>query len=177
MTKEDKIVEKILERFPFLDDRIIAQRRQRIITDGLPKKQFEEVLKYVHKELGFSTFHLVIGVDDGDDLGFVYVLSDEDKVILMLKQTAPKSKPVIKSVCDIYPNALWHERELVDLFGAIVEELPPGPHYPLPDHWPEGNYPLRKEWKVEYFDKETMTYNPPAPEEEAAEAKEGANNE
>ena len=84
----------------------------------------------------------------------------------MLKQSAPKANPVIKSVCSTFPNALWHERELVDLFGAVVEELPPGLTYPLPDGWPAGNYPLRKEWKVEYFDRETMTYNPPAGDED-----------
>ena len=173
MDKEEKIVATIKERFPFLDEHIKVQRKQRILTDALSRKSFEQVFEFLTQEAGFTTFHLVIGVDDGDDLGFIYVLSNEDKIVLLLKQTAPKAKPVIKSVCTTFPNALWHERELVDLFGAIVEELPPGPTYPLPDGWPEGNYPLRKEWKVDYFDKETMTYNPPKQKEEAASAENG----
>ena len=144
-----------------MEEHIKVQRRQRIIIDSLVRKNFEQVFAFLTQEAGFTTFHLIIGVDDGDDLGFVYILSNADNIILMLKQSAPKSNPVIESVCDTFPNALWHERELVDLFGAVVENLPPGPTYPLPDGWPAGNYPLRKEWKVEYFDRETMTYNPP----------------
>lgn len=175
MQNEQKIVEKILERFPFLDGLIQVQRKQRVQAGPLPRKNFEQVFEFLVQESGFTCFHLVIGVDDGEDLGFIYVLSNEDHIIMLLKQTAPKANPAIKSVCGVFPNALWHERELVDLFGAIIEELPPGPTYPLPDEWPEGNYPLRKEWKVEYFDKDTMTYNPPEPEDVAGDAEEGAN--
>lgn len=161
MELEEKVVKTIVERFPSLEEHIKVQRRQRIIIDSLVRKNFEQVFAFLTQKAGFTTFHLIIGVDDGDDLGFVYILSNADNIILMLKQSAPKSNPVIESVCDTFPNALWHERELVDLFGAVVENLPPGPTYPLPDGWPAGNYPLRKEWKVEYFDRETMTYNPP----------------
>ena len=161
MELEEKIVKTIVERFPSLEEHIKVQRRQRIIIDSLVRKNFEQVFAFLTQEAGFTTFHLIIGVDVGDDLGFVYILSNADNIILMLKQSAPKSNPVIESVCNTFPNALWHERELVDLFGAVVENLPPGPTYPLPDGWPAGNYPLRKEWKVEYFDRETMTYNPP----------------
>ncbi len=159
---EKKALSTILEKFPFLEGKIDVQRRQRIISSPMERPLFEEVFSFVVTDGGFNCFHLVIGVDDGENLGFIYVLSNQDKVMLLLKQSAPKSNPAIKSVCATFPNALWHERELVDLFGTIVEELPEGPTYPLPDGWPAGNYPLRKEWKVEYFDKINMTYNPPA---------------
>jgi len=166
LEREQELIEEILEKFPFMSGQLRTTARQRIFSDALTRSVFEDVFKYCVEKVGFSTFHLVIGVDDGEDLGFVYVLSNEDKIMLLLKQKAPKSDPVIKSVCSFFPNALWHERELVDLFGAVVEELPPGPTYPLPDGWPAGNYPLRKEWKVKYFDKQTMTYNPPKENEE-----------
>ncbi len=169
MEAEERIIAAILERFPFLDEHIKVQRKRRIVADPLSRKNFEQVLDYLINEKLFTKMHLVIGVDDGEDLGFIYILSNADKVTILLKQSAPKDAPLIKSVCATFPSMLWYERELVDLFGAIVEELPPGPTYPLPDGWPAGNYPMRKEWQVEYFDKETMTYNPPT--EKPAEAK------
>jgi len=159
---EQSVIDSILVRFPFLENKLISPRPGRIISAALLREHFEQVFSFVAQEAGFFRFHVVIGVDDGEDLGFVYVLSNENNIMLILKQKAPKSAPVIGSINDIFPNALWHERELVDLFGAVVEGLPPGPSYPLPDGWPQGNYPLRKEWKVEYFDRENLIYNPPA---------------
>ena len=172
MSAEEKVIEQILIKFPFWENKVASPRRGRIITPSLSREHFEQAFDFLVNEVGFNRFHLVIGVDDGDDLGFYYTLSNEEKIILLLKQKVPKQNPAIKSICATFPNALWHERELVDLFGAVVEELPPGPTYPLPDGWPAGNYPMRKEWKVEYFDRQTLTYNPPAkqaePEKEAA---------
>ena len=62
-----------------------------------------------------------------------------------------------------YPSLLMHELELVDLFGAIVKDLPDVPSYPLPDGWPKATTPCAS-WNPAYFDHKTMTYNPPAKE-------------
>jgi Ni,Fe-hydrogenase III component G len=35
----------------------------------------------------------------------------------------------------------------VDLLGIKVNGLASGHRYPLPDNWPKGEYPLRKDWK------------------------------
>jgi len=168
LTNEAKVVQQIVQRFPVLENMVWVQKRGRVILRSLVRRDFEKVFDYVVKECGFTTFHNIAGVDDGNDLGFVYFLSNEDHVILSIKQRAPKSSPRIGSICSVFPNALWHEREIVDLFGAVVEGLPPGPTYPLPDNWPAGNYPLRKEWRPEYFNKQTMTYEPPVQAEKEA---------
>ena len=157
---EEKIMAFLTKKFPSINNELISPRKGRIISPPLNREQFGRIFDFATEQAGFTTFHLVIGVDDGDDLGLLYVLSNEAKIVLILKQSVPKNNPVIKSICSAFPNALWYERELVDLFGVVVNDLPPGPTYPLPDGWPEGNYPLRKEWHVECFNRETMEYTP-----------------
>lgn len=162
MQAEQGIVDRLTDKFPFLKDKIYVQRQKRIFTELLGKEEFEQVFHYLHDELGFNKASHVVGTDEGDDLGFIYLLSNKEGIILALKEKAPKSEPNIRTKTDVFPSLEMHERELVDLFGAVVEGLSEGPSYPLPDGWPKGSYPLRKEWKPEYFDKNTMTYNPPA---------------
>ncbi len=158
---EQMIVDRLCEKFAFMKDKVFVQRQKRIMTTFLEKHEFREVLHYLHDELGFCKAHHVVGTDEGSDLGFIYLFSNSEGVIFALKEKAPKSDPKIDTLTDMYPSLLLHERELIDLFGAQVEGIEDGPNYPLPDGWPKGNYPMRKEWKPEYFDKNTMTYNPP----------------
>ena len=67
-------------------------------------------------------------------------------------------------------NAALHDHGRRKRFGLRngaqhqVHGLPEGPSFPLPDCWPEGQYPLRKEWNPAYFNKKTMAYEPPKEE-------------
>lgn len=162
MQIEQAIVDKFCEKFDFAKDKIYVQRQKRIYSKPFGKEEFEQLFHYAHDELGFYKANHVVGTDDGDDLGFIYLLSDENGIILALKEKAPKSDPRINTMTDTFPSLDLHERELVDLFGADVQGLAEGPSYPLPDCWPKGSYPMRKDWDPKYFNKDTMTYNPPA---------------
>jgi len=184
MENEQRIVDALLSKFDFLRDRVHIQREKRIFTDFMPKEEFEQVFKFAHDELGFYRASHVVGTDEGDNLGFIYLLSDNNGIIFAIKEIAPKSDPKINSMTYLYPSLDLHERELVDLFGAEVQGLKEGKNFPLPDNWPKGSYPMRKEWDPKYFDKETMTYNPPAKQNNGAaedrevkKEKEGAENE
>jgi Ni,Fe-hydrogenase III component G len=164
MQNEQAIVDRLLRKFDFMQDKIYVQREKRIYTKPFEKEEFEKIIHYLHDDLGFSRANHVVGTDDGEDLGFIYLLTNNDGIILALKEKAPKSDPGINSMTDIYPSLDLHERELVDLFGANVAGLPDGPSYPLPDGWPKGSYPMRKDWDPKYFNKDTMTYEPPLEE-------------
>jgi len=166
MENEERIVRILCEKFPFLQDRIAVQKAKRIFTKALDRDEFMQVVAFVHDELDFHRGHHVVGTDDGDRLGLLYVLSNSEYILLVLRESVTKENPVVTTLSDLYPNLMMHERELISLFGVVVEGLPPGISYPLADGWPEGNYPMRKEWNPDYFNRNTMTYEPPVEKEE-----------
>ena len=46
----------------------------------------------------------------------------------------------------VIPGAVLYEREIQEMFGIVVEGIPDGRRLNLPDDWPDGVFPLRKDW-------------------------------
>jgi Ni,Fe-hydrogenase III component G len=134
--------------FPYLEGKVKIQRQRRIWVE-VELENFRAVFDHAVDKLGFIIMCIITGLDEGENIGFLYHIANESGTILSIHTKAPKADPVIHSVSDRFPAAHIYERELVDLLGARVEGLPPGNRYPLPDDWPEGQYPLRKDWKQE----------------------------
>ncbi|NJP40096.1 hypothetical protein HCH52_03395 [Oscillospiraceae bacterium HV4-5-C5C] len=155
---ENELMEALITRFPELEGKVKISAPLRVSVDWLPQETFLKVITWLHDEKKLTHGHNVIGTDEGDNLGFIYMISGEDQVIVILRTTAPKQAPRIPSLSGLYKCFILFERELCDLFGADVTGLPPGPRYPLPDNWPKDQWPLRKEWKPEKFDRQTMIY-------------------
>lgn len=162
MNLEETILE-LNKRFPALE--AVSNRPQRVFTAFTDPTAFEEALRYANLTLGYHKGKHIVGTDEGEDIGISYILSNDEDVLLVLRERVPKSAPNVRSMGELYPSLVLHERELVDLFGVQVSGLPEGPRYPLPDCWPEGEYPLRKEWNPAYFNKQTVTYEPPKEED------------
>lgn len=151
------------KRFPALS--AVTSHPLRVFTAFTEPKSFEETLQYANLTLGYHKGKHIVGTDEGEDIGLSYILSNDENVLLVLRERVPKSAPYVRSMGELYPSLVLHEREMVDLFGVQVSGLPEGPRYPLPDCWPEGEYPLRKEWNPAYFNKKTVTYEPPKEED------------
>lgn len=158
MTREEEIIADFEKAFPEMQGHFHSPKGKRIFSDYLTREQFEVLWRYARDEQHFTKMDHVVGTDDGENLGFIYIMENDDNIILALHEQAPKSDPVIKALTPEFPSLEWHERELKDLFGADVQGLPEGVHYPLPDNWPAGQYPMRKEWDPDKFNKDTMTY-------------------
>jgi membrane-bound hydrogenase subunit beta len=144
--KEEAITRKLVESFPFLADKVKATRPRRIFA-VVNANDFENVLVFAMRELGFTILCTITGLDNGPTLGFIYHITRQDGITLNIQYDVPKENPVINTVTKYFPPAEIYERELVDLLGARVEGLGEGARYPLPDDWPAGEYPLRKGWK------------------------------
>ena len=151
MANEETIRQELAAKVPFLTEKIVVKRERRIFAE-VPADRFMEVLEHVKLAMSFVNLCTMTGLDEGDNLAFYYHLARNDGTMLNLKIAVPKTKPVIKTVSGLFPGGVIYEREVVDLLGADVEGLPPGERYPLPDNWPAGQYPLRKDWKPEMLD-------------------------
>jgi len=151
MTNEEKIKKELSERFGFSTEQIRVARERRIFLE-VPFDQFRQVFEHAVNSMGFKQLCTISGLDDGDTLAVIYHLARADGVVLNLKTRVPKANPVLQTITDIFPGSMSYERELEDLLGFKVEGLPEGKRYPLPDNWPAGQYPLRKDWKAEMLD-------------------------
>jgi membrane-bound hydrogenase subunit beta len=150
MTNEEQVKKQLTDRFPELIEATRVACVRRIFAD-VPDDRFLEILDYVREEMNFPILCLIVGLDEGETFGILYVLASPNGCIVNLKRHIPRENPVIDSIYDRLPNCEIYERELVDLLGIKVNGLPPGSRYPLPDDWPEGQYPLRKDWKPEMY--------------------------
>lgn len=75
--------------------------------------------------------------------------------VLTLRVMLPYRNPEVPSICGIIRSASLFERELMEMFGVTVVDTPNTEHLLLPDDWPVGVYPLRKEFTgFDHYDEE-----------------------
>jgi membrane-bound hydrogenase subunit beta len=145
-TREIKIKQDLLGRFPCLNGKVRVQRDRRIYAE-VDYANFIEVFEHAIQKLNFTFLCTITGLDERERISLIYHLTTQSGIILNLKTGIPKERPVLKSIIGYFRGAEIYERELADLLGVKVEGLPEGKRYPLPDDWPLDQYPLRKDWR------------------------------
>jgi len=95
--------------------------------------------------LGFTYLATITALDCGDRFELLYHFADTD-ICLTVKTTIPRDNPVIPTITPVIPGAILYERELQDMFGIKVMDIPDPRPLLLPDDWKDGEYPLRKDW-------------------------------
>jgi Ni,Fe-hydrogenase III component G len=71
----------------------------------------------------------------------------QEAAVLSICVQVPYDNPKLESICDLIPSATIYEREFMELFGVDLVDTPDRERLVLPDNWPEGVYPLRKDYK------------------------------
>ena len=151
MINANKAKKELADKFGFNTEQIRVARERRVFLE-VPYDQFRRVFEHAVNVMEFRQLCTITGLDEGESLAFLYHVARADGTVLSLKTRVPKVNPVLQTITDIFPDSTSYERELVDLLGARVVGLPEGKRYPLPDGWPAGQYPLRKDWKAEMLD-------------------------
>ncbi len=126
----------------------ITNPAPRRIYIKIDKGNLLETVKFLKERFGFTHLSTITGIDKGDNFEVLYHFANEASVVTVRILT-PRTEPKIPSICKIIPGAILYERELQDMFGIIVENIPDSRSLLLPDGWPQGEHPLRKDWKYE----------------------------
>ena len=98
-----------------------------------------------------ARFLITAGIDSREergcfDIDHIFSL-DNDNIFVILRASVPGDSPKVAAITPEIPAAGWAERELQDLFGVKAEGHPDPRRLILPDDWPDGVYPLRKDVK------------------------------
>ena len=91
---------------------------------------------------------IITGIDtrNGIELLYHFFVTGEH-LMLTLKTLVRKPKPQTVSLAPWLPAANWGEREITDLLGVTFTDHPDPRRLLLADSWPEGVYPLRRDFK------------------------------
>jgi membrane-bound hydrogenase subunit beta len=143
---EQKIQQQLVGKFPFLADQITIQRARRMWVK-VPLAELHPVLLYAKEQISFGMLCTITGTDEGATIGLMYHMAQDSGIVMTLVTEAPKDGLGPSTVTPHFPTAELAEREIIDLLGGQIQNLPEGPRYPLPEGWPDGQYPLRKDWK------------------------------
>lgn len=141
-------IEAVKERFP---GAVLSQEwpceEQPVITvtaDSAPG-----VIEYLYYQRG-GWMPVMIGNDERQICGvyaLYYILSMEETDVCMLtvRVEVPQDTCEFYAVSPKVPAAVWSEREVQDMFGLKAIGIIDNRNLVLPDDWPQGLYPLRKD--------------------------------
>ncbi len=108
-----------------------------------------DVIEYLYYQRG-GWMPVMVGNDERQLNGhyaLYYLLSmeEEDPGWIMVRVEVPRDTGEFLAVSPKVPAAVWSEREVQDMFGLKAQGIIDNRNLVLPDDWPQGLYPLRKD--------------------------------
>lgn len=143
---EHETLQMIATRF---GTRVTAtQTRDKRLWVTVEREGLQELISWLKDELGYYHVSTITGLDSGELLEALYHLNN-GSTVLTVRTSAPKTDPRLPTITPVIAGAVLYERELQDLLGFVIENHPDPRRYILPDDWPAGVYPLRKDYQPE----------------------------
>jgi len=151
---EETILETLKSHFGAkIQDGAIQRKRRINITVSDPVQR--ELVQFGMEK--YNAWHLfgISGVDTEEAIMLVYhfdiqpPVEDNYAITLSIHVVTDRDQPKVQTVSDLVPGSGFFEREAHDLLGVVFEGNTNLDKLILPDDWPEGVYPLRKDFLLE----------------------------
>ncbi|MEX2143129.1 MAG: NADH-quinone oxidoreductase subunit C [Anaerolineales bacterium] len=119
----------------------------------LPPGQIVEATRALRDAHGFNMLAALSAVDYWPQhqprFHVVYQFKNiTQKLRLEVRVPLDGDEPELESICAVFPNANWHERELWDMFGLRIKNHPDLRRILMPEDW--VGHPLRKDYPLGY---------------------------
>lgn len=125
----------------------VFEKSPRRIFMTIDPKRLPDVAEYLYKDLGWR-FSIATGMHMAHGMEILYHFADDrGNRFVNLRVVLDAEKPSIASIAARVPATEWIEREMHELLGIEFRGHPDMRHLLLTDDWPEGNWPLRRDWK------------------------------
>lgn len=145
MTRE-KILDDLQQRFKENILGVFEKSPQRAYIDIKPES-IVAVATYIFKDLG-ARFNIASGLDARRHMEILYHFTlEEINLVISLRVKLDKSKLEVDSLAPVFEGANWIEREIHEILGINFKGHPDLRKLLLPDDWPQGVYPLRRDYK------------------------------
>ncbi|MBA7607513.1 Hydrogenase-4 component G [subsurface metagenome] len=132
-----------------LKDKIIDIRKPRDnrLYIRVSLKDVKDVVEYLFFDYKCK-FSTATGIDMREGIEIIYHLAREDKnMFISVKTLLPYPNPSMESIGKRIHALNWIEREIHEMFGVEFRGHPDMRRLLLADSFPEGKYPLRKDFK------------------------------
>jgi len=141
-----QILQALTERFPEEIIGIYEKSPKRIYIE-IEANALVRIAQYIFKELG-ARFNIASGVDGRNEMEILYHFTVEDiNLVISLRVRLPKTNLEVDSLTGVFVAAQWIEREIYELLGINFVGHPQLKRLLLPEDWPEGVHPLRKDYE------------------------------
>ena len=145
MTREDvlsRIKATLQDRLLGLEERSV----KRVFIEVLPN-DVPEASRLMFQDLQ-ARFQIATGVDTPTAIEVLYHWAlDSLGCVVTVRTRLNRENPEIESIAPLCPAAEWIEREMWELLGIRFRNHPDLRHLLLRDDWPEGKFPLRRDYK------------------------------
>jgi Ni,Fe-hydrogenase III component G len=145
--QDESLVENLKALFKnnILETKLSMDRR---LFVAVSSDVYEDVIKFLVKDKQVTHLSTMTGMDLGEQIEVLSHFFGLGKEIT-IRVDVPKEKPEIKSIVSLVPGAVFYEREIHDLLGVTFIGHPDLARLVLSEDWPEGEYPLRRDYKVQ----------------------------
>ena len=126
---------------------VVIKNPQRVYIDIDPK-DIREVGLYLWKDRG-ARYAIATTLDNRTSFEVIhhFSLDREGGAMISVRSLLSRDKPSMPSLATVIKAANWIEREMNELMGVEFEGHPDMRRLVLSsEHWPEGVYPLRKDF-------------------------------